>query len=315
MVPTEPDEILAPGNLQNQLLTHVPEIEKIANIDVNIPFNLDSSNIGIVQWNYLIDLVYENYHQYDGFVIIHGTDTMVYTAAALSFSLLQLEKPVILTGSQRPLSQLRNDARSNLVDAIELATMEIPEVVIVFGQSILRGNRAKKISISSYEAFDSPNYPAIGKIGVRIKLNNAFIYPSQRRLKVVKDFKPSVALINILPSLKPIHFERILEGDFKAFILIAYGAGTLPETKPDWFPFIDKALQREKAVFIGSQCNHGSTDLNVYESGKKALQKGVAELGEITLEAAYVKIMKILSLTDNHKSIYEQFTRNWAGEF
>ncbi|MEJ2053044.1 MAG: asparaginase [Calditrichaceae bacterium] len=132
MTPIEPEEQLAPGNIQDQILKYIPEIEKIADIDVVIPFNLDSSNIGVNEWEVLSGIIDENLAKYDGFVIIHGTDTMVYSASALSYSLRNLPKPVIFTGSQRPLSKLRTDARFNLIDAIELATMPAPEVLITF---------------------------------------------------------------------------------------------------------------------------------------------------------------------------------------
>ncbi|MBD3224828.1 MAG: asparaginase [Caldithrix sp.] len=315
MVPTAPDEILAPGNIQNQLLTHVPEIEKIARIDVKIPFNMDSSDIGVKEWNAILQLIIDSYHSYDGIVIIHGTDTMVYTASALSFSLQQLQKPVVLTGSQRPLYHLRNDARSNLIDAIELATMDIPEVVIVFGQTILRGNRAKKISTTSYDAFESPNYPPLGSLDLKIHLNNAFIYPSRRKLKVLSGFETKASAIHILPSTHPDYFLPLLDTGLRAIILLAFGAGNLPEFSPNWLPFIEEALQKDIAIFIGSQSIHGATDLKLYESGQKALKAGAEQLGEMTSEAAYVKLLKVLSIAQSKEEIYQKFFENWAGEF
>ena len=181
MMPMEPDQILAPGNLQHELLKRVPEIAQIAEIRVIIPFNEDSSNLAIKEWDILAKTIDANMNEYDGFVIIHGTDTMVYTAAALSFSLINLKKPVILTGAQRPLSKLRSDARLNLIDAIEVATYKIGEVLIVFGQHILRGNRCRKTSITSYDAFYSPNYPLIGKIGLNVEPNKSLILKSKNK--------------------------------------------------------------------------------------------------------------------------------------
>jgi len=152
MAPIDPGDILAPGGFQAEILNTIPEIRRLADIDVVIPFNLDSSNIGINQWDEIAKLIFDNKDAYDGFVIIHGTDTMVYTASALSFSLRNFAKPVVLTGAQRPLSKLRNDAYSNLIDSVEVAALGIPETIIVFGQRILRANRAKKLSTSSYPA-------------------------------------------------------------------------------------------------------------------------------------------------------------------
>ena len=144
MVALEPDKVLTPGNLQDELTTHVPELNQIADINVEIPFNEDSANVGISHWNQLARIIHNKMDDYDGFVVIHGTDTMVYTASALSLSLINLKKPVIFTGAQRPLAKLRSDARLNIIDAVEVSTTDLQEVLIVFGQNILRANRSRK---------------------------------------------------------------------------------------------------------------------------------------------------------------------------
>lgn len=314
MTPVEPDSILAPGNLQNQLINNVPELVRLADIETAIPFNLDSSNIGIKEWDILAKLIHKQMDLYDGFVIIHGTDTMAYTASALSFSLLNLKKPVVLTGSQRPLSKLRSDARSNLIDAIELAAMNIPEVLIVFGQLILRGNRAKKISITSYDAFTSPGYPYLGEIGLKIVLNRSKLFKTKDEFYLLEGFTPEAAIVNVLPSLPPDYFNSLLETNLKAFILLGFGAGHLPNYLPDWVPFIKSAGEKGKAVFIGSHSLHGSVDLSLYECGQNAIKAGAVGLGDMTFESAYVKLLKILKLTTDREEIHEKFNQNWAGE-
>ncbi len=314
MVPAEPKSILAPGNFQSQILINVPEIVRIADIDVEIPFNLDSSNIGINEWQILTELIHARMDEYDGFVIIHGTDTMVYTAAALSFTLRNLNKPVILTGAQRPLSKLRSDARTNLIDAVELATLDIFEVLIVFGQKIVRGSRAKKVSISSYDAFESPNFPLIGEIGLKIKLNQLLLYKSVEKYSFLPGFKQKALIINIVPSLNPEYYFPLLENDLEAFILAGFGAGNLPNTSPDWIPFIQNATKLGKSVFICSNSMHGSVDLSLYESGQKALEAGAVGLGDMTIESAYVKLLKILNITDIPGEIVSLMNENWAGE-
>ncbi len=314
MVPLEPDKTLAPGNLQNQLYEYVPELQNLAEIDIEIPFNVDSSDISTPEWDALSAIIHQHIDQYDGFVIIHGTDTMVYTAAALSFSLRHVKKPVILTGSQRPLAKLRSDARVNLIDAVELATMSIRETAIVFGQHVVRGNRAKKTSITSYESFQSPNYPFLGSIGLKIELNRKYLLDTEEPFFYNPGFSGSVGIINVLPGLKPASLSNLLEGKIRALILVAFGAGNLPHLYNDWITFISTASSRDVPVFIGSQSVHGSTDLSIYQSGRNAMEAGAIGLKDMTIEASYVKLLKLLALTGDKQYIETEMQTNWAGE-
>ncbi len=314
MTPVEPDDQLAPGNIQNQILQYIPEIENLANIDVIIPFNLDSSNIGVQEWDILSELIHKNICKYNGFVVIHGTDTMVYTASALSFSLRNLRKPVILTGSQRPLSKFRTDARFNLIDAVELATMELPEVLITFGQKILRGNRSKKISIINYNAFDSPNFPLIGEIGINIQINHEYILDPKDDYFYEKGFAKKLAVLSIYPSLNLDNYLPVLHSDINGLILRGFGAGHLPNVLPNWMDFLKKARDLGVIIFIGSHSRHGSINLDLYESGKQARQLGAVGLGKITIEAAYVKLMRIFNQTTEPEKVVELLNTNWAGE-
>nr|NIV15464.1 asparaginase [Fodinibius sp.] len=170
MMPMKPRQTLAPNQVEERVTAHVPELEKIASIDFNMIFNLDSSNIQPRHWQELAVLINQNIEAYDGFVIIHGTDSMAYTAAALSFMLNNLPKPVILTGSQRPLAEIRTDARINLINAVELATRPIPEVGIFFGTELFRGNRAVKVSSTDFHAFESPNFPSLAEVGLDVEI-------------------------------------------------------------------------------------------------------------------------------------------------
>ncbi len=314
MVPIEPSKTLAPGNLQDQILSIVPEIKSLADIEVEIPFNVDSSDICTQQWDILSEIINRKMDNYDGFVIIHGTDTMAYTASALSYSLLNLKKPVILTGAQRPLAKLRTDARSNLIDAIELATKSVHEVVIVFGQRVLRGNRAIKISNRSYDAFDSPNYPLLGNIGLDIRLNEKYFLSNSLPFKYNPGFKAKAMVIYIHPALDPQLYEPLIGGDLYAFIFVGYGAGNFPTKGPNWIPLIKKAIERRKAVFIASHSIFGTIDPGLYESGKQALDLGVSNIEDMTIEGAYVKLLKILNYTTERNVIYERFHNNLAGE-
>lgn len=314
MAPIDPGDILAPGDFQAEILNTVPEIKRLADIEVIIPFNLDSSNIGREQWDELAGLIYKNKDIYDGFVIIHGTDTMVYTASALSFSLLNFAKPVVLTGAQRPLSKLRNDAYSNLIDSVEVAAMQIPETIIVFGQRILRANRAKKLNTSSYLAFDTPNFPYLGEIGVDIILDKTKILKNSGELIYQPGFSPRAAVLSIHPSMPPEYFYSILETDVRALILKGFGMGNLPQMDTDWISFISRASKLNKAVFITSHSLLGSIDLGLYESGKKAEDAGAVGMGGTTTEAAFVKLQKILASTEKRDEIIQEFEENWAGE-
>ncbi len=314
MMPLKPSEVLAPGDFQDQILTLVPEITGLADIDVKIIFNVDSSDIGIPQWNDLTQVIFENLDTYDGFVIVHGTDTMVYTAAALSFSLRNLNKPVILTGAQRPLSKLRNDARSNLIDALETATKEIPEVLIVFGQRILRGNRAKKLSISRYDAFDTPNYPYLGRIGVDIQLYENMLKPPTDPCRYIEGFSDEVAVISVHPSLNPSIYLPLLKGNTRAFIVLGFGAGNLPNLNSDWVPFIEKAVLSGRTVALASHSAWGRVNLELYASAKRAQDVGAVGIGSMTVEAAYVKLQKILFSLSDAEAVKQAFEENWAGE-
>jgi len=314
MAPQEPDQVLAPSEFQHEILEYVPELRQLAQIDIRIPFNLDSSNVGLEEWSQLAGIIYDHMDAYDGFVVIHGTDTMAYTASALSFSLLNVRKPVILTGAQRPLSQLRNDARSNLIDAVELATMDIPEVMIVFGQRILRGNRSKKINVFSYEAFDSPNFPYLGRIGVTIEIDRSRILKVHGTPVLLKGFNPSVSVISIQPSMNPREYMSLLDTELQAFLLVGFGSGNLPGERDDWVKFISEAHTAGKAVFVGSQLVYGGTNLERYKCGQRAMQAGAHGIGQMTIEAAYVKLQKILALTSDRQTIYNKFYQDWAGE-
>jgi L-asparaginase len=315
MVTLEPDEVLTPGNLLEELVSHVPELNQIADIDVEIPFNEDSANVGIAHWDQLAKTINSKMNDYDGFVVIHGTDTMVYSASAMSFSLLNLKKPVIFTGAQRPLAKLRSDARLNIIDAVEVSTFDLNEVLIVFGQSILRANRSRKTSRTSYDAFYTPNYPAIGVIGQKVDIYHNLTLHSQEKYRFHSGFNSSMISIHIFPGCDPSLYNDALHNpDIYAILLIGFGIGNIPIKEKNWLLFIEKAKQAGKAVFINSSTAHGSIDLQVYEIGKKAMLAGAIGCKDMTLEASIVKIMKALSLTKNVTELIEFFLNPIAGE-
>jgi len=314
MSPIEPSKTLRPGNIQGDIEKYSPDIKNIANLDIQVPFNKDSSDIGPLEWKILVDLIQQNADLYNGFVVIHGTDTIVYTAAALSFLLNIGRKPVILTGSQRPLSSIRSDARGNLINSIELATYEIPEVGVCFGNKLFRGNRTKKISIESYQSFESPNYPPLAQIGLKIQLSKSIFRNEPRNVNFKALFDNHLMVITVYPGLNPQFYKQVFRSNTKSVILEAYGAGNLPVTEPNWIPFIAELKSSGKSVYIMSQSAHGKIDLELYECGRQAQEAGSVSLGDMTLETAIVKLMILQANEKDQKKIEDMMIRSYVGE-
>jgi len=314
MSPADPAKTLRPGNLEAAIEKHLPALNSIAQIDIRIPFNLDSSNIGPEQWLEMHRIVAENEAEYDGFVLIHGTDTLVYTAAALSYTLADFKKPVILTGSQRPLSAIRSDARSNLINAVELATMPIPEVAICFDNKLYRGNRTKKISIESYQGFESPNYPLLATIGLKIHLRPENFFTKRTPVKFKPIFDLEVSIIHLFPGIKTKMFQYLLEKPIRSLIIAGFGSGNFPMYDNQWNSFITECIASGKLVCITSQSPHGRIDLNLYEIGKQALNAGAVGLDDMTLEASIVKLMLLQGNYDDPQKIKSLLGVSIAGE-
>lgn len=315
MVPMEPNQVLTPGNLQQEILKHVPEINQIADIEIKILFNEDSSNLSIKHWKALADTIDNNMDNYDGFVIIHGTDTMVYTASALSLSLLNLKKPVILTGAQIPLANLRSDARQNLIDALEVSTHNLNEVVIVFGQNILRGNRTRKTSIVNYGAFYSPNYPLLGNIGINVETDHRVCLKSTEPYNFLSGFETAVLSIHIFPGSNPSFYSAILNNpQIRAVLLIGFGSGNIPVKENGWIDFIRQAIDNGKIIFVNSSSAHGKIDLRRYENGMKIMEAGAIGCEDMTVETSIVKLMKGLAQNSDPQMLKEFFLKNLAGE-
>jgi len=288
MTPVDPEKTLEPGNIEQRLERYVPDLHKIANISIEIPFNLDSSNIGPSEWSILYNLIRGRMDSYDGFIIIHGTDTLVYTASALSYLILDLQKPIILTGSQKPLSALRTDARVNLVNATELSTYDIPEVTVCFANKLYRGNRTIKDSIESFDSFDSPNYPALVSIGLNVSIREHYIAKQKENLDLKAVFSSGIQMLKIFPGLDPYPFYKIIDHSVRAIVLEGLGAGNLPVLDNKWIDFISDLRNRGVLVFMLSQSPHGSVDLRLYASGRQAEEAGVISLRDMTVEAALV---------------------------
>lgn len=314
MVPKKQRPTLAPHEVQQNIVTYVPELARIADISFQMIFNMDSANLQPRHWQELAKLIYSNLPNYDGFVIIHGTDSMAYTAAALSFMLKNLPKPVVLTGSQRPLAEIRSDARSNLIGAVELATYSLPEVSIFFGTQLLRGNRAIKVSSTDYGAFVSPNFPPLAKVGVEVVLDEP---PLSRtgQPDLQADICEDVVALRFFPGLNPTNLKILLNTDVRALVIEGLGMGNIAVEEQSFVPLVQSLSNSGKIVVVTSQSDYGWIDLTRYQNGILIAEAGAIGAGDMTATATIVKLMHLLGRYPGQPDrIRQELTIPLAGE-
>ncbi|NJP03797.1 asparaginase [Candidatus Gracilibacteria bacterium] len=261
-----------PSHDPNCLLQQIPDLTKIAKIDSKLIFNKDSANFCAQDWIIIAETIYENYSRYDGFVVIHGTDTMSYTASALSFILQGLNKPVILTGSQIPLSEVASDGRNNVINAVRFAGEDIAEVCIFFGSRLIRGNKSTKISEFDLRAFETVNAPYLGKVGLDIILRESYRHPSpQRNLELKTDFDTHVAIIKIFPNINISYFETLLQTGIRGIVIEGFGAGNLPDKDERFDAFFKKCQEKDMSGL--SQPNVSTEQQNTNDMSGASRQK------------------------------------------
>lgn len=303
---------------------HVPELRKFGYDLHSISFDpvKDSSNIDPSVWVKMAEIIEDSYNDFDGFVILHGTDTMAYTASALSFMLENLSKPVILTGSQLPIGLLRTDGRENLITAIEIAAAKendlpaVPEVCIFFDNRLTRGNRTTKMSAEHFDAFYSPNYPPLAEVGLHLKYyGNLISYPKKdHNLTVHKGFDTNVAILKLFPGINRKLVSAITKTEgLRGLIMETFGSGNAPTYQ--WFlddlkQFIDKG----GIILNVTQCLGGSVEMGLYETSRQMLAAGVVSGTDITSEASVTKLMYLLGRYSSRETVVEYLKKSLAGE-
>ena len=302
---------LAPSEVAEDVLPFVLGLEREVDISAELLCNLDSSDMTPDLWEQIAQRVAMRLPDVDGIVVLHGTDTMAYTACAVSFMLRGLTKPVVFTGAQRPIAYVRTDARSNLVHSALCAAMDLPEVGLFFGQWLFRGNRATKTSIQSYEAFESPDLGPLVEMGVHV----LFPEPARRptvAFEVVPGFSRDVEVLHVVPGQSPRQLRALASAGAKGIVVRGFGAGNLP--KHEWPDAIRDVAQAGVAVALHSQCLQGTVDLRAYEGGRAALDAGAMGTGAMTIEAATVKLMYVLGQGLSGDGLRAAYATDLAGE-
>lgn len=287
-----------------QIKDNVPELGRLDyHLDVH-SFNpvLDSSNMDPEIWKTLAELIYSKYDLYDGFVILHGSDTMAFTASALSFMLENLSKPVILTGSQLPIGEIRTDAKENLITALEIAATKedgkalVPEVCIYFDAQLFRGNRSIKYNSEKFEAFRSPNYPVLAEAGVHLQFNRNYILKApDGKLNLRTNFNSNIGVLKLYPGITPQAVQAITNSKVDAIILETFGSGNT--TTAEWFlDSLREAIAKGKIIIDISQCKKGTVQLGRYETSRELQKMGILSGYDLTFEATVTKLMFVMGL-------------------
>lgn len=303
-----------------ELLATLPELQAPSMPDYTIheyETLLDSANMNPSHWVRIAQDIHSHYDDYDGFVILHGTDTMAYSASALAFMLEDLSKPVIFTGSQIPLVEVRNDARENIITALLIAAHHpIPEVCLYFGGKLLRGCRAVKVHSTGLQAFDSPNFPSLGIAGVEVVIDERLVRPAapHSHMKVQAVEPQIVAALRLFPGLSASLMGKILEPPLRGLVLETYGVGNGPGDDRALMDALREATARGVVIVNCTQCLHGQVNQRGYETGTALAKAGVISGGDMTTEAALAKLYYLFSAGFAPSEVSVRMRQNLRGE-
>ena len=310
--------------LFEELTKQVSELQRFDLSMESVSFDppVDSSNMGIREWQQIAQTIEEHYHQYDGFVVLHGTDTMAYSASALSFMLQGLRKPVIFTGSQLPIGVLRTDGKENLITAIQLAAMEaggnsvIQEVAIYFGSSLYRGNRTHKHSTEDFDAIQSPNLSPLAEAGIHIHFRHDLLFraPEGMEFRANTTLDDRVAVMKLFPGLSDQYVEAICNlPDLQCLVMETFGSGNAP-TRPEFLRILKEARDRGIQIMNVTQCNEGFVEQGRYATSHQLRDLGVIPAADMTLEATVAKAMYVLPRVQSDDSFEQQMLKSLRGE-
>lgn len=294
----------------DQLFKLEPRIIDLAEIEIQQLMNVDSTNLSTADWEKMVATVQENYQKYDGFVITVGTNTMAYAASALSFAMQNLGKPVVLTGAQIPAEAITTDARNNLANALRVASMDITGVFIVFGSKIMLGCRAKKLSEADLDAFGTFNDSDYGEISIGIKINKTNTGRHQNLPNFRNGFDPNIVSLTCVPGVDVDYLRTLIDNGTRGIVLRGFGAGDIPYNH---LPLMEYARDHEVPVVVTTQCR-GSTIMGLNDPGLKALQAGVIQAFDMSMESMSTKLMWMLRQNIEYKNFKATFHQNMCGE-
>lgn len=308
---------LAPDIKCGVILDMLPELQKHFRIESKDILNLDSSNIQPEEWQYIAKIVADMLPDFDGIIITHGTDTMAYTASALSYMLQNLKKPVVLTGAQVPIERMFTDAKRNLQTAFAAVEAGIPRVMIAFDDKLINGCRAVKVRTLGFNAFESISAPYLAEVyadGVHLYSGVDAINRDEKNFCLKEEICPDVFLLKLIPGTNPDIFDRLLDMRYRGIIIEAFGAGGTHFERRNMVPKLEKLLNAGISVVARSQCLYEKSDFSLYEVGRKLLDCGVIPGRDMTTEAIVTKLMWALAQTNDSSEVREIFNTDYAGE-
>jgi len=289
------------------------ELPQIAFLELDPP--VDSANATPESWASIARILFEHREQHVGFVVLHGTDTMAYTSSALSFLLPHFDRPVIVTGSQIPIARTRSDGRQNLIGALQVAAgSDVREVTLLFGEVLLRGNRATKVDASGLDAFDSPRYPPLAQIGIDIVVNRELTRTPSGEPALTTGRLGNVAATRLFPGFAATTLDNLCRPPLRGLVIEAYGAGNGPSDDPEFLAAIEAATARGVVVVVVTQCVRGSVQPGAYATGSALMRAGAVPGFDLTCEAALTKLAVLLGQDLDSRTVAELMQRDMAGE-